>query len=332
MNRRKYTILLIILILSIPHTYGGCVFVFSTGDIDKKNDPKDDDSSTVFVGSTSQAVIDSTNAKDLSAGGVAGSLSPSEAPRAGNSQDLRADQLGAFWPLKLPMTLKEALQKDETIPPAVAIFRPAVETRSGTLKGDCDGSLSYSIDFINESSLFDGSFSFENYCDYGITISGKTDFDGTYANASGEIITAYFSFANLTDGETTWDGEISMDFLHQPIKAEFSAYSKDSGSGQVYWLKDYAMNINEFAGYIELEISGTFYHPDHGYVTLTTTEPFIVHHEDDWPTSGLLGIEGQKRTQAELTAQNQLIYTVAADTDGDGVLDWDSGMFNWMDR
>ena len=332
MNRRKYTILLIILMLSMPYTYGGCVFVFSTGDNDKKEDPKDDDSSIVFVGSTSQAVIDSTNAKDLSAGGFAGSLSPFEASRTGNNQDLRPDPLGAFWPLRLPMTLKEALQKDETTPPAVAFFRSAVETRSGTLLGDCGGSLSYSIDFIYESSFYDGSFSFGNYCDNGITISGETDFDGTYANASGEISTAYFSFTNLTDGEITWDGEISMDFLHQPTKAAFSAYSKDSGSGQVYWIKDYAMNITEFAGYIELEISGTFYHPDHGYVHLTTSEPFIVHHEDDWPTSGLLGIEGQKRTQAELTAQNQLTYSVAADTDGDGVLDWDSGRLSWMDR
>jgi len=84
MNRRKYTILLIILILSMPYTYGGCVFVFSTGDIDKNNDPKDDDSSTVFVGSTAQAVIDAANAKDLSAGGIAGSLSFPEASRAGN--------------------------------------------------------------------------------------------------------------------------------------------------------------------------------------------------------------------------------------------------------
>jgi hypothetical protein len=57
-----------------------------------------------------------------------------------------------------------------------------------------------------------------------------------------------------------------------------------------------------------------------------------VHHEDDWPTSGLLGIEGQKNTQAELTALNQLTYSVAADTDGNGVFDWDSRILNWTDR
>ncbi len=127
----------------------------------------------------------------------------------------------------------------------------------------------------------------------------------------------------------TLDGEISMDFLHPPITATFSAYSKDIQSGQVYWIKDYSMNITEFAGYFEIEIFGTFYHPDHGYVNLTTTGPFIVHNEDDWPASGLFVIQGGKNTKAELNALDQLTCSVAADTNGDGVFDWDSGILNW---
>ena len=124
---------------------------------------------------------------------------------------------------------------------------------------------------------------------------------------------------------------MSLDLLHRPTTVTFSAYSKDIESGQVYWIKDYSMNITEFAAYIEIEIFGTFYHPDHGFVNLTTTEPFVVHHEDDWPTSGLLAIKGEKNTQAELSALDQFTYSVAADTDGDGVFDWDSGILNWTD-
>ncbi|MGD8442055.1 MAG: hypothetical protein PVH85_31130 [Desulfobacterales bacterium] len=331
MNRRIYTILFIILMLSLPYTYGGCVLVFSSGDVKRDKDPEDDESPTVFTGNTSPAVIDSTNAKDLSSGALAGGMTRLEAESAGHEEELSVTQLGTFWPFRLPMVLMDSIRKAEITGSAAALYKPAVETRSGTLAGSCGGNLSYLIDIISESRLFNGNFRFENYCDHGIAISGETDFDGTYGIGSGDIRTAHFYFADLSDGEVTLDGDMSLDFLYPPTTVTFSAYSKDIESEQVYWIKDYAMNLNEFAGYLEIDIFGAFYHPDHGYVNLTTTEPFIVHHEDDWPTSGLLEIEGQKNTQAELTALNQLTYSVAADTDGNGVFDWDSRILNWTE-
>ncbi|MCJ7542918.1 MAG: hypothetical protein MUO88_24995 [Desulfobacterales bacterium] len=332
MNHNKSIIFLIILVLSIPYTYGGCVLVFTSGDIEREKDPEDSETPTVFAGRTTQAVIDSTNANDLSGGAFAGGITRIEAASAGFNQDSTATQIGAFRPLRFPLVLQDSLQKVEKSSTAVGPFTPAVETKSGTLQGGCGGKLSYSIDFIDESRAFDGRFSFENYCDHGITISGETDINGAYGVDSGDFTTAHFSFADLADGDITLDGEISIDFLHPPITAILSAYSKDIESGQVYWIKDYSMNITEFAGYIEIELFGTFYHPDYGFVNLTTAEPFIVHHEDDWPTSGLLVIQGEKNTQAELSALDQLNCSVAADTDGDGVFDWDSGILNWTER
>jgi hypothetical protein len=331
MNRSKFIIFFIILVLSLPYTYGGCVVVYSSGDVDRKKDPDGNDTSTVVAGKTSQAVIDSTNAKDLSGGAFAGGITRIEAASAGFNQKSMETQIGAFRPLRLPLVLQDSLQKVETASTVVAFFKPAVETKSGTLQGGCGGRLSYSIEFIGESNIFNGNFSYENYCDHGITISGETDIDGTYGVDTGDFTTAHFSFANLADGYITLDGEISIDFLHPPITATFSAHSKNIDSGQVYWIKDYSMNITEFAGFREIEIFGTFYHPGYGFVNLTTSEPFIVHHEDDWPTSGVFVIQGEKNTKAELSAQDQLTCSVAADTDGDGVFDWDSGTLNWKD-
>jgi hypothetical protein len=331
MNRSKFIIFFIILAVSLPYTYGGCVLVFTTGDIEREKVPDGSDTSTDFAGRTSQAVIDSTNAKDLSGGAFAGGITRFEAASAGFYHNSMVTQIGAFRPLRLPLVLQDSLQKVETASTVIAFFKPAVETKSGTLQGSCGGRLSYLIDFIVESGIFSGSFSFENYCDQGITISGETDIDGNYRVDTGDYTTAHFSFANLADGTITLDGEISIDFLHPPITATFTAHSKDIESGQVYWIKDYSMNITEFAGYIEIEIFGAFYHPDYGFVNLTTTEPFIVHHEDDWPTSGILEIKGEKNTQAELSALDQLTCSIAADTDGDGVFDWDSGTLNWKD-
>jgi len=331
MNRSKLIIFFIILAMSLPFTYGGCVLVFTTGDIEREKDPDGSDTSTDFAGRTSQAVIDSANATDLSGGAFAGGITRFEVASTGFNKASTATQVGAFRPLRLPLILQDSLQKIETASTVSGPFKSAGETKRGTLQGDCGGRLSYSIDFTYESGTFNGSFSFENYCDHGITLAGETDIDGTYEVDTGDFTTAHFSFADLADGTITLDGEISIDFLHPPMTATLSVHSKDIASGQVYWLKDYSMNITEFAGYMEIEIFGTFYHPDYGFVNLTTTEPFIVHHEDDWPTSGLFVIQGEKNTKAELSALDQLTCSIAVDTDGDGVFDWDSGILNWTD-
>ena len=331
MNRIKFIICIITLVLSIPYTYGGCVLVFTTGDVKKEKDPDVSEPSTDFEGRTFPAIIDSTNALDLSDGAFAGGITRTEATSAGFTQEPVATPVGAFWPLRLPMVLKDSLQKVEIPPHVGTFFKSAVDTRSGTFLGSCGGRFSYSIEFIRDAKAFDGSILFENYCDNEITISGETDVDGTYEIDSEDFATANFNFANLTDGHITFDGELSMDFMQQPLTATFSAYRKDIESGQVYWLKDYTMNLTEFVGFIEIEIFGTFYHPNHGFVNLTTLEPFIVHYEDDWPTSGRLTIKGENNTQAELSALDHVTCSVTADTDGDGGFDWESGILNWSD-
>ena len=97
-------------------------------------------------------------------------------------------------------------------------------------------------------------------------------------------------------------------------------------------MKDYSINLSQFVGHLEIEIFGTFYHPDEGFVTITTTEPFVVFDEDDWPESGQLEIQGDRNTKALLSAINHMHYRIEADTDGDGVFDMDSGILDWTER
>ncbi len=98
MSRTKFIIFFIILVLSLPYTYGGCVLVFTSGDVDREKDPDGKDTSTDFAGKTSQAVIDSTNAKDLSGGALAGGITRLETEVAGFYQDSMTTQMGAFRP------------------------------------------------------------------------------------------------------------------------------------------------------------------------------------------------------------------------------------------
>ena len=127
------------------------------------------------------------------------------------------------------------------------------------------------------------------------------------------------------------DGKISMDFSASPIICTMDGYFKDETAGKVYWAKGYSLNIFEYPGRIEVEIFGTFYHPDYGYVTVSTPDPFIVYDGDGWPNSGTLLMVGANNTKAKLTAIDETRCRIEADTDGDGVYDWDSGSLYWSD-
>jgi hypothetical protein len=329
MNRINHFIFFVILAFALPFSYGGCVLVFTTGDIEKKPHPDTSDTSTDFAGRNDPAVIDSTNAVDLTEGALSGGITRFKTRSAGFAQKSLTKQTRVFWPLRLPLILKDSLQKIEIASLYVDSFKPAVETKSGTLQGSCGGRLLYSIDFIRDANVFEGSISFQNYCFRGITISGETGVDGTYGLGTGKFSTTHFFFDELSDGQIALEGELSVDLTQQPMTTNFSAYFKEIESGQIYWIKDYSMNIAEFIGYTEIEIFGTFYHPEHGYVELTTMEPFIVHYEDEWPTSGLLKIKGGNNTQARLSPLNQAHLSIEADTDGYFGFDWDSGILTW---
>ncbi len=331
MKSRKFLIFIIILAFSLPYTYGGCVVVFSSGDTNRKKDDDNRDPPIGFIGITSQAIISSSNSEDLSGGAFAGGLTSAEVASARLNQGLIEAQIGAFRPLRFPSVLGNSLRKIELSPALIIFSRTRIITESGNIDGSCGGNFSYTLNLNKLSEKFNGNITFENFCDDEIIISGKTEVDGAFEISSGDFITAIFSFGDLTDGSLTLDGEISLDFSDSPIIATFTATGKDTGSGKVYWIKDYSMNVTELIGLVEIEIFGIFYHPDYGFVNLTTTDPFVVHDGDDWPTSGQLVIEGGKNSKAELTAINHLSCGIETDTDGDGILDWDSGILNWTD-
>ena len=291
----------------------------------------DDDSSGGFIGITSQAAITPMNAEALAGGAFAGGLIRVVPKSSKLNQNSNSTQIDAFRPLRFLLVLGDSLRRIE-LAPALIIFSPTnVMTESGNFEGSCGGDFSYTLNFNRVSERFSGNLSFRDYCNDGFTISGKTDIDGSFEVSSGDFDTAAFLFDSLSDGSQTLAGEISIDFSDTPILASFTAYITDEQVGKVYWIKDYSMNLFKLDGHIEIEIFGTFYHPDNGFVILTTSDPFIVHDEDYWPTSGQLVIQGDGGTKAQLMALDQLHYGIEADTVGDGILDWDSGILNWND-
>jgi len=333
MKNINFIILIILFAFSFPYIYGGCVVIYSSGGFDDIQDQQDDKASQDYDGRTAQAAITQSNAEALSVGAFAGGL-----PNSGNApQSLKllqrtdSSQIDAFRPLRYPLVLVDSLRRVESDAELNISGLSNVVAESNSLKGGCGGELTYILTFDRLSGNFGGDLLFADYCTEGIVISGETDVDGTFEPRSGVFSTATFTFDDLADDFQTLDGEIALDLSDTPICATLTAYGRDSQTGAVYWLKNYSINLFEFFDRVEIEIFGTFYHPDNGFVRLTTSEPFVVFEDDEWPASGQLLIQGANDTEAHLIAVDRSHYQVEADADGNGIFEWDSGLLNWAD-
>jgi hypothetical protein len=287
-----------------------------------------------YTGESAPAEIDENNAINIAAGALAAGLTgtvmtTSEA--SADDQGVTDLQIDNFRTLKVPRILGDAARAMDLSAP-LHQWSSNVEadrTETGSEPGPCGGSVSYTVEINDNSGEFEGTFTFLDYCDHGVTINGEADVEGTADPGSGDIITITFWFYSLSDGTLTMDGEISMDFSASPIICTLEALLKDETTKKVYWAKDYSLNIYEYPGYIEVEIFGRYYDPSHGYVDVSTEEVFVIHDGDDWPSSGILLLSGADNTKAKLIAIDNLSFRVIADTDDDGVYEWDSGPLLW---
>jgi hypothetical protein len=308
------------LALALSFTAGGC-----------SGGGGSSDSGLTYSGLTSPAPVDEANAEDLAGGAFATGLVTDGMMGFSVQQAPPAYHIANFRTATIPLILRDSLDLLDIESLAPGGVQAAVQTASDTINGDCGGTMSYSVTGDDVQGTFRGRFRFSNYCNDGTTINGSASFYGEYDVDTGEFAEATFSFNNLTGGELTLTGDIHIDFVADPNVATFNAYGQDPGSGKVFWIKDYIITIAEFAGGVEIGMAGAFYHPDHGYVTLTTQDPFVVNDGDDWPSSGILVIAGANNSQARLTALDNSTCRIEADADGDDVYEWDSGIMNWED-
>jgi hypothetical protein len=327
MKNLRFLILCMILALTLPYTYGGCGGGGGGGD----GGGSDGGDGITYSGLTTPAVISESNAEDIS-GGAFGSGLIGDVMIDLSLQQASGDQyVGKFRTVKVPQILSDSLSLIDFSASSTGGVQAAVQTESDTINGNCGGSMSYSVSVDDVTGTFNGSFTFSNYCDDGTTMNGSARFDGRMNVDTDEFIEAHLSFNNLSDGDFTLDGDIEIDYSVSPNVITFNAYLEDPSSGKVYWVRDYSITIDENAGYVEVEMAGMFYHPDHGYVTLKTTALFVLHDGDEWPTSGTLVVTGANNSKARITAIDNVTCTVEADFDGDDSYEWDSGIMNWDD-
>ena len=272
-----------------------------------------------YSGVTTPAQVDETNAEEIAGGAFATGLIGDGMVGLSVDQQIESYHIRNFRSVNLPVILSDSLNLVDFTSSSSGGVQAAVQNQSDIIEGSCGGTMSYSVTVDDEQGTFSGSFTFSDYCNDGTTINGAARFNGRMDAVSGNFIEATFSFDRLSGGELLLDGEIQIDFAATPNVITFNAYGQDPISGAVFWIKNYSITINEFAGYVEIEMTGTFYHPDFGYVTLSTPEPLVLHDGDEWPESGTLIITGANDSKAKLTANDHLTCWVEVNGDGDDI-------------
>lgn len=169
----------------------------------------------------------------------------------------------------------------------------AVISLSGTVAGNCGGTAAYSLSVNDENGGFTGVLELNAYCYNGTVISGAVSCYGIYNIPESRFINLNVVLDSLTArdvlGTYSASGLMVANF---PSSTSFNcAMTLYLGrSGKVYWMNNYFLEAAQFPGYIQMLFSGTYYHPDYGYVyvTTSTSTPFQVPTGAPNPSQGVM--------------------------------------------
>ena len=311
-------------LIALPFIYGGCVIIYSSGD---HKDKDDDDQNLALV--HAPAAINTQNAVAFAAGAIVGGPTSNQpsAPAAGENIDQNIEN--AFRTMRLPVALAAALGQIEADPAAISFSRSDIIEESGSAAGSCGGQFDFTLDYDRASETLSGRLVFNDYCVDGIFISNHSDVDGFFNLSTGAIVSARFVFEDISVDGLRYAGNLEIDIFNGLIQSYLSIDTVGSSPGEVFALSSYFVDVVRYPGYDEVWVSGTYVHPELGAVELDTTEPFVIHAEDQWPSSGLAVVNGSGETSAALTAMDFTRFRVAADTTGSGRFSQYLGMHDW---
>jgi len=139
-----------------------------------------------------------------------------------------------------------------------------------------------------------------------------------YDDERSETITGIYEMADVPD-----DDQIQM-------ITTIDMLVKDNNTQKTYKIYDMVGRIYQDAEYgIAQELEGRFYHHDYGYMDIYTVERLKIQPGDTHPSEGEYLMEGVNGTEANVSFIDNETLRVRADTNGNGVYDYDSGHIHW---
>jgi len=282
-----------------------------------------------YTGVTTQALIDENNAYDIAVEAVTADKTTSSLNVLGAVEQKTTSQQN-FLVFDISQNLQNVIYKIEAN--INTLYIGAIQSDSDTITGICGGNFTYNLSVNDVSGDFNGTISFNNYCEEGINISGNVSVSGNINVNTSEISYLGMTFNNIQakDGQESIGMNGSLDFYmgYPSWQMIMSLVIKDNIRNETFKYQNVKYNYTEYSNYTQFTFTGRFYHEEYGYVEMTTLSPFTIY--DYWPTTGTALAEGQNGTKAKLTIIDSSSFLVEADTDGDGSFDdYNSGPILW---
>lgn len=295
-----------------------------------------DDTGGTYTGKTTPATITKSNAEEILQDALNGGVSGAGFSAAFSAIEASGQQAGS------PMVYRIISRTADTVAGiaaerssgSVPASASAIITEPINETGECGGSVTGTMQVNNVTGDVSGTLVFNDLCEMGsyssgtITITGN----GDWASDDMDITMNFDDFSVVSDADdvdATMNGSVRLITDGSTDTMTMNIYLKDNGTGDYYWMEDYVLEMY-YGDYADtMEVSGRFYSPEYGYVTLTTTTAFVVDFDDYYPSEGVLIAAGAGNTRAKLTVLSSTSYMVEADENGDGTYEWDSGELYW---
>ncbi|MCG6969329.1 MAG: hypothetical protein LJE85_06125 [Gammaproteobacteria bacterium] len=229
-----------------------------------------------YSGATSQAAIDENNAQTLA-------LAATDASDTADNQE----QLGVLF---------------EEVFTHLSNQKSGISA-SAVVSGNCGGSASYPDNVDQQSNPITGTVSFSNFCLDGgesgpLVVSGQISFIAQVEN--NELVSMAVEIDNMVISYNGNTVTINSTIAFSQNGVLFETSTDFTGSqGQTLRVENLVISGDTLNG-INIT-SGRIYHPDNGYVDISTTETLVFQNcLNGKPSSGTVLLEGSGGTTAEL--------------------------------
>jgi hypothetical protein len=169
----------------------------------------------------------------------------------------------------------------------------------GEPTGECGGKFTWTGTSNLEAANGSVTFSFEEYCNYGTTLTGKVkvSWSNTTFSISFEPLTAvindYWTTANFTlsgklDGKLTENQDSWTEVLTTNLVL-IDHISELSNKFENYRISSTYSHYDQPDKFV---LSGRYYDFEHGRVDISTPQPILVDWYSDWPKAGIIQFNG----------------------------------------
>lgn len=270
-----------------------------------------------YSGSTSPATVDSSNAETLgkAAADAAAQTVGSEAATGSSLFSVVVDSNTSIPSVETTTLTLEIIhnalgevqaassaQEQNTVAGAT-ITAADLNVEIGTNEF-CGGSITVPDDVNTNGPTLDITMTFNNLC-YDNGVDPQVTMNGTVRLIETDT-TATVIFSNLTmsveGGDTyTFNASTTCDAFGSNCTVDF-----EGSDGTTYRTGNMSVSGSDVSGY---SVSGTFYHPTYGSVTLSTTTPMSFNCTGPQPDTGELAFSGDGGTSGSILFQGCSGYT-----------------------